>query len=594
MKNKIFFTIQFLLTILLLINPSGCKKDPETGPDEVDTREILQAYPGVHGEIVEFVINEDTITCEKINGEYIFQGDIVLTEEQLYHSDSLKGAGRPLMSFNFRWPKGIVYYEIDNTISDHSKILEAMNEIEKSTYIRFYPHNTELYFVQIVPGVGYDSNIGVLFSGGQKIRLKSVLDRGKILHEICHTLGMIHEQSRWDRDDYVIIHEDNIVVGNMETNFKKTHCFFTTGSFDFNSIMMYPSKISDLKIVIDPQKPIITKKDGSVEGIEYESQDDHLSAGDIELLNKMYSDDFVVSSPNVITYNPTKISATDAILGGKVTNDGNAYIFEKGVFWGTLQNPVTTGNKFKIGEGIGSFSKILSGLNSNTTYYFKAYAINSVGIAYGDQVTFTTASVSGQTEIVTDIEGNIYNTIIIGTQTWMKENLKVTKYKDGTSIPNITKDNDWRGLNTGAYCWYENNISYKGIYGALYNWFAVNTGNLCPIGWHVPSDAEWTTLTTYLGGVSVAGGKLKEDGDSHWTRGNVGATNETGFTALPGGSRVGDLVFCGIGSSGIWWGSSDYTYSNAYVRGMMDYSRSVSRASHNKSSGFSVRCLKDN
>ena len=597
MKSIIFVWISLLIVTLFIVSP-GCTKVHEQEPKEADNNEILQAYPGVYGEIVEFVINGDTITCEKINGEYIFQGDIILTEQQLFNSDTLKGAGRPLMSLNFRWPKGIVYYQIDKTISDPSKILEAMAEIEKSTSIRFYQHNSEFYYVNIEPGVGYDSNIGVLFTGGQKIRLKNALNKGNILHELCHTLGMIHEQSRWDRDDYVIIHRDNIVASKFETNFKKTACLFKTESFDFNSIMLYPSTTSDLNIAIDTSKPIITKKDGSKEGLKYINQSKHLSSGDIELLNKMYSDDFVVSSPNVITNNPTKISMNEAIVGGKVTNDGNAYIIEKGVYWGTWQNPANTGSKFKIGEGAGSFSNILSGLNSNTTYYYQAYAINSADTAFGEQVSFTTASTDGQAGIISDLDDNIYNTVIIGTQTWMKENLKVTKYNDGTLIQNVTDDAQWRSSTTGAYCWYGNNISNKDIYGALYNWYAVdalNIGgkNVCPAGWHVPSDAEWTTLTTYLGGVSVAGGKLKEAGPMHWTRGNTGATNETDFTALPGGSRIGDILFSGVGSSGYWWSSSDYTYSNAYVRGMMDYSRSVSRPSYNKGSGFSVRCLKN-
>ncbi|MBI5010148.1 MAG: fibrobacter succinogenes major paralogous domain-containing protein, partial [Bacteroidia bacterium] len=137
---------------------------------------------------------------------------------------------------------------------------------------------------------------------------------------------------------------------------------------------------------------------------------------------------------------------------------------------------------------------------------------------------------------VSDIDGNVYQTVTIGTQVWMKENLKTTKLNDGIALPNVIDNAAWAALTTTGYCWYNNDATtYKSTYGALYNWYAVNTGKLCPIGWHVPSDDEWTLLTTFRGGYSVAGGKLKETGTLHWTSPNTGATNETGFTALPGG-----------------------------------------------------------
>lgn len=144
---------------------------------------------------------------------------------------------------------------------------------------------------------------------------------------------------------------------------------------------------------------------------------------------------------------------------------------------------------------------------------------------------------------VVDAGGNVYTTVIIGNQEWFTENLRTTKYNNGTPIPNITSNSEWGNLTTGAYAWYDNDeATYKYAQGALYNWYAVETGNLCAAGWHVPTDAEWTTLTDYLGGASVAGGKLKATGTIEaetglWHDPNTGATNETGFTALPGGGR---------------------------------------------------------
>lgn len=195
---------------------------------------------------------------------------------------------------------------------------------------------------------------------------------------------------------------------------------------------------------------------------------------------------------------------------------------------------------------------------------------------------------------VTDQDGNVYTTVAIGTQTWMVENLKTTKYNDGTPIPLVTDNNQWKNINTGAFCWYANDAaSYKNTYGALYNWYAVNTGKLCPAGWHVPTNDEWITLTVYLGGVVVAGGKLKESGTSHWDSPNVEATNETGFTGLPGGVRLdGDFMFNGI--SGSWWSATESNPSWAYEMGLNYNSGNVFSVSFNpKSNGYSVRCLKD-
>jgi uncharacterized protein (TIGR02145 family) len=195
---------------------------------------------------------------------------------------------------------------------------------------------------------------------------------------------------------------------------------------------------------------------------------------------------------------------------------------------------------------------------------------------------------------VTDIDGNIYRTVTIGTQTWMAENLKTTKYKNGTAIPLVTDATVWGNLTTSGYCWYDNNIDNKVVYGALYNWYTVNTSNLCPTGWHVPTDAEWEILTDYLGGIGVAGGKLKETDTTHWTSPNTGATNETGFTALPGGLRAGHGPFLGVWIVGYWWSSTEIYTSTASNRTMFRDGSNVFSSDYTQSSGFSVRCLRDN
>ena len=196
---------------------------------------------------------------------------------------------------------------------------------------------------------------------------------------------------------------------------------------------------------------------------------------------------------------------------------------------------------------------------------------------------------------VRDIDGNHYETVLIGYQIWMAENLATTKYDDGTDIPLVTDNSAWAALTTPGYCWYDNDqATYGSTYGALYNWYTVNTGNLCPTGWHVPTDGEWTTLTTYLGGESVAGGKLKEAGLAHWNSPNTGATNETGFTALPGGVRDDGGTFMAINGYGGWWSATEVDAGVAWGRGMFYYSSGVYRDyGYNKKNGFSVRCLRD-
>ena len=512
---------------------------------------------------------------------------------------------------------------------------------------------------------------------------------------------------------------------------------------------------------------------------------------------------------------PSAITATSALVGGTITSDGGAPITERGVCWATTTSPTTSNNKLAIGNGTGSFSNTIAGLTANSTYYLRAYAINSQGTTYGNELNFSTpglqsvpayvpttglvgwwpfngnandesgngnggtvngatltadrfgnansaynfnsnkittnctgiqgngarsisfwynlnqnssntedgvmvgygengscgggwsCSISGnkplidistsyavysltasinnwyfycitydpsfgsntlapkiyingalqtaisvtnstgcsintgnwntltfggysnplqyfngklddigiwnraltqqeitnlynsdgpvQSGTVTDIDGNLYHTVTIGNQVWMVENLKVTKYNDGTIIPYVTDNTTWAGLITDAYCWYNNDATtYKNTYGGFYNWYAVNTGKLAPTGWHVPSDSEWTTLTTYLGGESISGGKLKETGTIHWQSPNAGATNETGFTALPAGYRFIDGTFYNFGVVGTWWTSTEGVTNIPWNRTVYNSESGVYRTNNGyKDHGLSVRCVKD-
>jgi uncharacterized protein (TIGR02145 family) len=197
---------------------------------------------------------------------------------------------------------------------------------------------------------------------------------------------------------------------------------------------------------------------------------------------------------------------------------------------------------------------------------------------------------------MTDLEGNEYKTITIGTQTWMVENLRTAKYRDGTEIPNVTDNMEWVYLTTGAYCNYQNTKRADSIatYGMLYNWYAVNDAhNIAPTGWHVATDAEWTTLTTYLGGESVTGGKLKEIGTTHWASPNAGATNQTGFTALPSGFRLIDGSFSNMDYYGYWWSATEYNTYRAWRHNAYTNFGYFYRDYSQKENGYSVRCVRD-
>ncbi|MGA2823503.1 MAG: fibrobacter succinogenes major paralogous domain-containing protein [Bacteroidales bacterium] len=196
-------------------------------------------------------------------------------------------------------------------------------------------------------------------------------------------------------------------------------------------------------------------------------------------------------------------------------------------------------------------------------------------------------------DTVTDIDGNIYNTVIIGNQVWMKENLRVTHYRNGDPIPNITDSSQWIILTTGAYCNYANNPNIIGGYGRLYNWYTVHdTRNISPSGWHVATDDEWKTLSNYLG--VNDGGQLKEAGFTHWFSPNTGATNSSGFTALPAGCRTSDGSYNESGYHTYWWTSTEYSdNSGAWCR-RIDYNfNQVQLMAMIKYYGLSVRCVRD-
>lgn len=319
-----------------------------------------------------------------------------------------------------------------------------------------------------------------------------------------------------------------------------------------------------------------------------------------------------------ITTNPvSQISRTSAYATGSVINNGTDSVFAAGFCWGlkelpTLADNVVNPQFFKSDK----FQCGITGLKPGTTYYLRAYGISCGSKDYGNQVIFDTKPVTAITlfnpgltyNTVTDIDGNTYKSVQIGQKEWMAENLRTTRFNDGTEIPMVTDGTKWQALENPGYCWYENNESvFKLMYGGYYNFYAVKTGKLCPAGWHVANGDDWKALKVSLGMTveqaegewyygGTTGDKLKETGTYNWVEGSTNATNESGFTALPSGSRLDNpSSFVDEGFAAGWWSSTIHEPSGSVISNWVIWNRSWISQSGNLSPkhGLGVRCVKD-
>ena len=316
---------------------------------------------------------------------------------------------------------------------------------------------------------------------------------------------------------------------------------------------------------------------------------------------------YQLSVATVTTGNITNITSNSATCDASVTNDGNSYVAIRGVCWSINPNP-THGDSHATdgGNGTGTYTIDLIDLIEDTIYYVRAYATNNVGTSYGEEKTFKTNSTT-----ITDYDNNTYNTVKIGNQWWMAENLKVTRYPNGDTIPYITDNTEWSNLgdnNTDdAYCYYNNNANNEAdTYGALYTWAAAMNGasssttnpsgiqGACPTGWHLPSDDEWTELENYISNDSHSGteGTALKATSGWYNSGN--GTDDYIFSALPGGYRNPyDGQFFDVEHRGRWWSATESSSSNVYYRDILYNYTDVSRSDYDKSRGFSVRCVKN-
>lgn len=331
-------------------------------------------------------------------------------------------------------------------------------------------------------------------------------------------------------------------------------------------------------------------------------------------LNSIDSITYTVNAPGdlaILTTLPMgNITATTAVSGGDITDGGGTSVTHRGVCWSTSPNPTTADNTTNDGSGLGSYNSELTGLVAGGTYYVRAYATNSAGTAYGNEVQFTAVGSGLYTPGpgVTDINGTTYATITLNNgQEWMAENLRSTRYANGDTIPNVTVSGPWLGLTTGAWVHYANNTANENLYGKLYNWYAVaDARNVCPAGWHVPTDVEWQALeialgmpagevnnTGFRGAAQNVGGQLKRTGTQYWLAPNTGATNESGFSGLPGGYRNEAGSFVVLGGFGYWWTASVNGSGTAWVHALSSQDGGSIRGFIDQNVGYSVRCLRD-
>ncbi len=301
------------------------------------------------------------------------------------------------------------------------------------------------------------------------------------------------------------------------------------------------------------------------------------------------------SVPAVVTDPLSSVTTTSAKGGGLILDDGGGEILARGICWSVHPMPTVIDGNAPGGSGMGFFTATLTGLSPNTLYYVRTYATNEAGTGYSDQIALKTMFGT-----MTDIDGNIYQTVRIGNQEWMAENLKVTHYNNQAAIPNVSNYAQWTELTTGAFSWYDNDFETFGqYYGALYNWFALtDSSSLCPDGWHIPSIGEWDTLCSHLGGASVAGGKLKSGLTAwhehpYWNPPNYFGTNESGFSAFPGGFRSSfGGFFSDLGPSGYWWSSTPDEETIAGIWLSTHFAGAYYEL-YRKNSGVSVRCVRD-
>ena len=589
------FTLLGILSICLstlIFLQYGCKKKSD------DLSEIQQNIPVTTKVIDSTIWRDNFISLDTTNYTFTFnnallnkvalkQGDVLVSaigEGYLRKVDNVQKSGNNvIVSTSF----ANLSQALNNGSFSFTYILSAQR-MQKPQYIR--------------SGVTIDtSNLKTNKNSNLVFNIDTYIDNGQLIHLTGHfsLLPTIHCSTLWELLNLKYFHVDYEVQEQINLN----------ASINLLNLQ-YNNEVELLNIPFEPIivwigapgygiPVVLTPKIEILAGTELNAQS-ALETSANQQLNYTIGITFeknqwtpVNTFNNSFTYSPPSITAS-----------AEAKVYIKPKFTISVYGMVSP---YLYGEG---YSRIQADILA--TPWWSLYAGANVGLGihmgiwgliqdYTPPPFFqyeTLLAAAGET--VTDIDGNVYHTIKIGTQVWMVENLKTTRYNDGTAIPLVTDNAAWSNLSTPGYCWYNNDAStYKNTYGALYNWFTINTGKLAPPGWHVPSDADWTSLTTYLGGENVAGGKMKaigtiESGTGLWYAPNTDATNESGFTAIPAGERFNIGSFYNISFNTDLWTSTEFSSEEGIIRNLVWSTAQVYTIERFKTEGNSVRCIKNN
>jgi uncharacterized protein (TIGR02145 family) len=378
-----------------------------------------------------------------------------------------------------------------------------------------------------------------------------------------------------------------ILNGNVNPNYLSTDVIF-----EYGLTLNYGSTINASQSPISGSSAanVNATISGLTEGTIY-----HFRIKAVNSLGTTYSNDITFTTlgklPDTSLQIPTSINTNSATLLGTINANylSTVVTFEFGKTT-NYESSLAADQSPLIGNVNTHVSVRVSGLEPSSTYHYRLKAVNKIGTTVTNDGIFNTL-----TPLI-DIDGNVYDIITIGSQTWMSENLNTTKYSNGDVIGTTTPYAlDIRSESTPKYQWaFDGNEANALIYGRIYTWYvATDARNICPQAWHVPSDNDWSNLTTFLGGINVAGGKLKEKGTAHWTSPNTGATNESGFSAIAGGNRWSEGSFHYMGWYGIYWSSTSYNSTDALPRELAFDSNKVILINYPKKDGFSIRCIKD-
>lgn len=558
-----------------------------------DRNEI--AFPDSLGELVYADIDGMIIACRKVDGKYFYQGDIVLSEEQLNLS---KTKGASISYWQNVWPEGIVYYNISDELRkdamQYPQILKAIEHWNVNTPLQFmhksFAPDTENW-IEFLRSDGDSYSYLGMQKEEQPIALSSTASVGTIIHEIGHAVGLIHEHCRPDRDEYVKVYDTNIIPEYYASAYTPAQTAMYTTEFDWNSVMLYSSHRN---FAIDKSKPVMVKKEDLSEIIVQRS---YLSPLDVLIVENLYAYE-CYGRPKVITTDVVNTTATTADLRGNIVYEGGKPLEARGFGW--RKEGEWRYQYVNVAGGLGVYSYTLSGLDPETTYYFFAFGTNENGMTIGDLVKFETKI---DFDFITDaltIDGKAYNTVIIGNQEWMAENLA---YLPAVSPPNAVpyKDPayfvmDYHGTSVSMALKTTGYLKY----GTLYNYYAAQ--NACPTGWRLPSKNDWEQMAKYIsdqkGPYTFIDNTWEEVGnhlksEKNWdTFSGINGSNGYGFSAIPGGCvRTGSFAEQFI--NGYWWTSNSLDEELSVGVNLSRKNSNLAYQNVSKNDGLSIRCVRD-